>query len=371
MRGARPTLRSLEVAEMAIKPKKVQITTSLLSVPLSLPKGAMLRYENKEAMVSWPTNEVTAGMRPSSEGCLVAFLELAKASENEVVAFAADWGVLRLENVQRKYKQEEQYSAVASAVTASKTDIHLDMVKQSTGFESTLSEQDVSPPNTGEYQWKEWPIDWDCEPTEVYRRYALQARALLQIAAKLGGKEIAGIDLWQQAIRPDAPSEFRWPKSEGFRKYCQPERDLEVQRHLLGKLVTHWIDKSSLQPQFTWQATDYPQVVFNVHFRYEGGDFGHITKLWHSERALFQAEKSAPPPLTMTLFNVLTLQLLALLTSRNGVHICDGEGCTKVYTPEGRKGRHDCKNYCSKECSENARKTRSRNYIRNKRLIES
>ncbi|MGI4791311.1 MAG: hypothetical protein ACRYFS_20990 [Janthinobacterium lividum] len=371
MRDVRPTLRSLEDADMATKPKKVQITTSLLSVPLSLPSGTILRHENAEAMVSWPTNGVTAGMRPSSEGCLVAFLELAKASDDEVVAFAADWGVLLLENVHRKYKVEEQFSATASAVAVSTADIHLDMIKQSPGLTASISKKYVIPAGTDEYRWKEWPIDWDCEPIEVYRRYALQARALLQIAAKLGDKELAGIDLWRQAIRPDAPSEFRWPRSEDFRKHCQPEHDIEVQRHLLGKLVTLWIEKSSLQPQFTWQATDYPQVMFNVNLRYEGSDFDHITKLWHSERALFQAGKSAPPSLTMTLFNVLTLQLLALLTSRNGVHICDGEGCAKVFTPEGRKGRHDCKSYCSTECSENARKTRSRNYIRNKRLIES
>lgn len=367
MRNVRPVFRSLEDADMATKPKKVQITTSLSSVPLSLPLDIMLRRENDEATVSWPANKVAAGKRSSSEGCLAAFLELSQASDEEIVAFTADWGVLLREHVQRRYKVEEQFSATASAVTASKIDIHLNMLKVGPDFNASLSGTNGVPATTDVYQWKEWPVDWSCEPTEVYRRYALQARALLQIASKLGDEEVARIDLWRQAIRPDAPSEFLWPKSEGFRRYCQPEHDLEIQRHLLARLVTLWIEKSSLQPQFTWQTSDYPHIGFNVNFRYEGEDFAHIEKLWHSERALFQAGKPAPQFSNMTLFNVLTLQLLALLTSRNGVHVCDGEGCTKVFTPEGRKGRHDCKSYCSTVCSENAAKKRSRESQRNNR----
>ena len=367
MRNARPVFRSLEAVDMATKPKKVQITTSLSSVPLSLPLDIMLRRENDEATVSWPANKIAAGRRSSSEGCLAAFLELSQASDEEIVAFTADWGVLLRAQFHRRYKVEEQFSATASAVTASNIEIHLNMIKVLPVSKASLSEINGVLTTPGVYQWEQRPVDWSCEPTEVYRRYALQACALLQIASKLGEDDVAGTDLWSQAIRPDAPSEFLWSKSKGFRRYCQPEHDLEIQRHLLAKLVTLWIEKSSLQPRFTWPKKDFPQIEFNVNFPYQADSFAHIEKLWHSESALSKDGKSAPESPKMSLFNVLTLQLLALLTSRNGVHVCDGEGCTKLFSPEGRKGRHDCKSYCSTVCSENAARKRSREFQRNLR----
>jgi len=374
MRTARPIERSMEYANMAVKPKKVQITTALPSVPLLLPKVVILRLDEAGAVVSWPAKEIAAKVGPSSEGCLTAFLELAQANDEQVAEFAAVWGVLLLENGERRYKAEEQFSPSASTVATSNMDIHFNMIKQSAGFRDFVGqdqEQEADTVKDGEYQWKAWPVTWDCEPVEVYRRFAVQARALLHIAAKLSIKQLASLELWRQAIRPDAPEEFQWPASEDFRKQCHPERDLEVQRHLLGRLVTGWIEKSSLHPQFRWSKPDQPQVIFNVSFRLGGDDPAHTSKLWHSERALFhagQTERSLP---AMPLFNVLTLQLLAMLTSRNGLHVCDGEGCTTVFAPEDRRARHDRCSFCSDECRMDAVRKRSREFNRKKRATRS
>jgi len=374
MRSARPILRSMEYADMATKPKKVQITTALPDVPLLLPKVVILRRDDGGAMVSWPAKEMAAKARSSSEGCLTAFLELAQAGDEQVVEYARGWGALLLENVERRYKDEEQFISDAAPVAASNMDIQFNMIKQSPGFREFVAhrqEEGLNRASEEEYQWKSWPVSWDCEPTDVYRRYATQARALLQIAAKLSTDEVAELELWQQAIRPDAPEEFHWPTSEDFRKQCRPQRDLEVQRHLLGKLVTGWIEKSSLHPQFMWTEPDHPQVVFNVNLRYDGDDFARISKLWHSERALFRAGEPEHLPPKMPLFNVLTLQLLAMLTSRNGLHVCDGEGCTNIFNPEGGIARRDRGTFCCDECRENAKRKRSREFNRKKRASQS
>ena len=374
MRGARPTLRTLEQADMEIKPKKVQITTSLLPVPLLLPKVVILRQDEAGATVSWPTGELGVEMRSSTEGCLTAFLELATANDDQVAIFAKAWGVLALENVQQRYEVEEQFLSDAPLVGVSNLDIYASMIQQSPGFKKIFGEMTSlgagatsEDSNEEGKRWRKWPVVWDCEPVDVYRRFALQARALLQIAAKLSSEQLASLELWQQAIRPDAPADFHWPTAADFREHCRPDHDLEVQRHLLGKLVTGWIEKGSLHPQFTWVENDNPQVVFNVDLRYGGEDFARISKLWHSERSLFRAGKTDKSSQTMPLFNLLTLQLLALLTSRNGLHVCDGEGCANVFTPEGRKARHDCKSYCSDECRQNADRKRSREFQRKKR----
>lgn len=377
MRDARHILRTLERADMEIRPKKVQITTSLLPVPLLLPKIVMLRRDVAGVTISWPIGAITAEIRSATEGCLLAFLELATASDEQVVNFAKAWGVLALENVQQRYEVEEQFLHDALPVTVSTNDIHANMLRQSAGFKEHFGENLTQGVNTGnqgssekQKLWEEWPVVWDCEPVDVYRRFALQARALLQIAAKLSSEHVAGLELWQQAIRPDAPAEFHWPTTKGFRKDCQPEHDLAIQRHLLARLVTIWIEKGSLHPQFTWEGSNSPQVVFNVGLRREGDDHAHILKLWHSEQALFRAEKLDKLPRAMPLFNLLTLQLLALLTSRNGLHACDGERCTNVFTPEGRKARHNCNSYCSDKCRQNADRKRSREFQRKKRATE-
>ena len=142
------------------------------------------------------------------------------------------------------------------------------------------------------------------EPLELWRHYARQARALLNIAARLHRDEPGELAEWQAVYA-------RQPLMDQAQLEKLAGAPVESQRFFVEMAVNEWLKMASVQPEFQWRYGS-PRITL-------------------SGAGLFPA---------------LALQLMAAIARTDGLALCTG--CGSPYTPK-RRPRTGTRHYCQ-EC---------------------
>lgn len=150
----------------------------------------------------------------------------------------------------------------------------------------------------GEYILDGW------EPLELWRHFARVARAMINVAAMLHQEKIGATEDWQIIFEWHERSEPWWPRA------------LRFERLILAMVVNDWIELGNVRPRLDWDG-EKPEI------RFDG-----------------------------SLFNALTVQLMAVTSKTGGTALCSSCGEPYLVSRRPRTGEN---HYCQDpECGKKA-----------------
>lgn len=216
------------------------------------------------------------------------FLRLADASDQEILAYAEEWGVLEIceHGWPASHRRPGTTTPPASLMGRCR------------------------PLGYGEKKGKGW---WGWEPFGAWRYYARQAIAILNVSAQLiSGKSGSLEDLWILSLDP--PRDIVNWRYEEWQLNPQKSntRSLEYQRIDVDRRVNQWIGGTDVHLYFNWRGQRKEPAV---------GVTGH------------------------GLFGSLAFQLAAIVGGKSSFAQCDG--CATWYKPEKRRPREGERHYCA------------------------
>lgn len=147
------------------------------------------------------------------------------------------------------------------------------------------------------------------EPLEKWHAFSKQAYGLLNIAARLHKNELVEPKDWEFVFPI-----FAVPSAIGSRAGA-----LQSERHRVAYVMQRWLSLGAVRPRFTWEG---------------------LTPTF---------ELGGPTVKGTGLFGALAVQLLLIISRRDGLAFCSG--CAKPHIPS-RRPQADRRNFCS-ECRNN------------------
>lgn len=332
---------SLDLAKLETVQSSLQFTGSIELPRLIVPAEIEL-WSKHQPHISWQDNTAREG--PNPEGCIEAFLQLTEATDDEVLGFCKKWGVLAVEKQHRVHVGKVDYGLRAAEwenlISPAQDEELNDAILQTADWNAELS----ATIGQGEEEQS-----WYAEPSNVYRIYARQLKAFLVLSTDVfEGKQTQPQD-WQVAMLPKKPKAFQWPVE------LQPQPDLDIQRHFLSLLVTEWINKIGTYPRLRWEGSKRPVVGLDGARRYKDSSLDQLRKLRNAEYSMLRSVGMPDGDWInrqANLFTVLTLQMVAMLTTQGGIYRCDL--CGQFFNQPERKPRSDKKRYCGKDCKDEA-----------------
>jgi len=248
--------------------------------PIWVPDG--IRLDSAEDLIALPPSAGRRSERPAfpKKGMFEEFVNLKEASSAAILEYARRWGMLGI--------WQDSHPAVEAIIGES--------ADPADPFPQPL-------PRTADvtrYGFFGWIGGEYVEPAAIWRLFACQAHAVLDVAALLHAGELAPKD--EMAL---------------VHAFCHPierpklARDAVRQWDLIGAVIEDWLILGRVMPSLT-------RFAGNVGVSYAG----------------------------TRLFGYLAVQLLLAVARAEGFVTCSG--CTRIYEPQGRRPAPGKRRFCRK-----------------------
>ena len=339
-------------ADMEMGRVNISVAEPADPLPLRVPRPQHIRLGYRAGDVRIERHFVREEEVRPSAGLLEAFIDLAEATDEQILDFTCEWGTLH-----------EDFDFLEDEVDSEK-DFDMDV---ETVFEGGLSEAFANGVDLGSTRRRgREDCIWYATPTSEYREKARQFRAIILLAADFLSGKPSQMEDWNGALRVGKAV----GRADLIRRHGVTKARLQASERLIwSKLVSDLLHQAMELPVVIWNKSAGPQITLNGlpvsaneissadipvadGFVDEWDIFENV--MWN-----FRARRSSVPP-NAQLFTALTYQMVASVTSRHGVYRCDN--CGKPFSSD-RRLRADRKRFCGRSCSnEGHREVERRSY---------
>jgi len=185
--------------------------------------------------------------RKTQRALLIRFANLKTKSDQEILDFAREWGVLGI--CEHGRPAGHQLTVLGNWTTPEALPEIERAVRNGLGFKIKLKKSTDLPRPFVE-QACECPKQdgWFCEPLQKWRHYAEQMSAILKLAVEFRSGKIGTKEDWEIAMR-------EWLiDNPGCDVYGVDET--ATGRSKLAVIITHWLRVNDVRPVFEWSSTD-------------------------------------------------------------------------------------------------------------------